>query len=372
MDLKYYVLWRENNPTVLRYLEKYYQKLQQDIQTLQERWYIKKETKELLACDSKDFLLNGEVSSMINFLFKELIEKRTHPWSIDIFINRLNEEICYFLGKKDKELSMNKGLKIKGTKIRLTTHDYNPYNSHEAHPDHKSSWAILWWWEKEEKEWLSVYSDTFKLLKIIDEGVYKELTQIIHKIIPLGTSKGSHNSASYKECIGHLYMWYTIDTNVPELSNLEALIHESSHNKLNLIMQFDPVILNDSTERYYSPYRPDARHIHGIFLGLHAFVPTIYVLCKAYKDKKLNMSEYRLGKIVLYYVKNKITYKVIQKYGKLTPLWTEILKEIAHVMKLTDIMIHWIDISKKTLIRVKKSQQEHFLSVNMNYPYLQY
>jgi HEXXH motif-containing protein len=48
----------------------------------------------------------------------------------------------------------------------------------------------------------------------------------------------------------------------PEIYNLEAIIHESSHNKINLIKQFDPIMLNDIEEKYYSAIRPDARPIH--------------------------------------------------------------------------------------------------------------
>jgi hypothetical protein len=53
---------------------------------------------------------------------------------------------------------------------------------------------------------LDVYTKTFELLKVLDEGIYDELNQIIKKIVPLGTAESLHNSASYKECIGHLYM----------------------------------------------------------------------------------------------------------------------------------------------------------------------
>jgi HEXXH motif-containing protein len=56
----------------------------------------------------------------------------------------------------------------------------------------------------------------------------------------------------------------------PELALLEAILHEYNHNKLNLIMQTERLVLNDLTEAYYSPYRPDARHILGIYLGIHA------------------------------------------------------------------------------------------------------
>jgi hypothetical protein len=31
-------------------------------------------------------------------------------------------------------------------------------------------------------------------------------------------------------------------------------------------MQFDPIVVNDKTEKYYSAIRPDARHIHGVLL----------------------------------------------------------------------------------------------------------
>jgi len=109
-------------------------------------------------------------------------------------------------------------------------------NKQEAHPEHIKEWAISWnWWEKTEKEWLWVYEKSFNLLKQLDEWIYDELNQIITKIIPLWTAEGMHNSASYKECVGHLYMWYTIDAETPEINNLEAIIHESSHNKLNAI-----------------------------------------------------------------------------------------------------------------------------------------
>ena len=76
---------------------------------------------------------------------------------------------------------------------------------------------------------------SFELLKNVDEGFYDELNKIINKIVPLCTSESMHNSASYTECIGHLYMWFVLWVDQPEISNLEAIIHESSHNKLNVL-----------------------------------------------------------------------------------------------------------------------------------------
>ncbi len=75
-----------------------------------------------------------------------------------------------------------------------------------------------------------------------------------------------HNSGSYSDVIGHLLMSYPIGMDNPEFALLEAILHEYNHNKLNLILQTESLILNDRKEIYYSPYRPDARHIHGIYL----------------------------------------------------------------------------------------------------------
>ena len=53
---------------------------------------------------------------------------------------------------------------------------------------------------------ITTINKTFDLLRMVDEGVYNELNQIIKKIAPLGTSESLHNSASYQAAIGDLYL----------------------------------------------------------------------------------------------------------------------------------------------------------------------
>ncbi|MDD5770503.1 MAG: HEXXH motif-containing putative peptide modification protein, partial [Candidatus Gracilibacteria bacterium] len=318
--------------------------------------------------------LNPDQSSIINLLYKEIILKQQqYLGNNKIFENKLKDEIDLFINGKYDELIMNKGQKIAGTNIKLTDDDNNPYNQFEAHPEHLEQGAISGnRGEKSIDEWCKVYEKTFKLLKKIDLEFYGELNQIIKKIIPLGTAKSIHNSASYKECVGHLYMGYTIDVKTPEINNLEAIIHESSHNKLNLIMQFDKIILNDKTEKYYSAIRPDARHIHGIFLGYHAFAPTMYIIMKAYLDGYLGDDKAWLEKIVLYYVKTKFLQKIVKKYAILTDLGKEISKEIDYVISLMDEMFKNFNPSKELILKAKEKQLQHFQEVNKNYPYLEY
>jgi len=365
-NLKYYVLWTSNSPLLNEYLDKFFIKLSEDLKTIDSKYNINFNVIELLnKKDIRDFLLNPDISSLINAILPS--------WDITS-IEKLERDVNYFLEWwiNNEKLIINSWKTISWTKIRLTLNENNPFSRFDAHPDHKTTWGNIWWWEKKEEEWLKVYEQSFKILKDIDSWIYNELNQIIKKIIPLWTAYWIHNSASFKECVGHLYLWYTVDSDNPEINNLEAIIHESSHNKLNLIMQFDPIVLNDKKEKYYSAIRPDARHIHWVFLWYHAFAPTMYIIMKAYKNWYFGDNKYWLEKIVLYHIKTKFLQKVIKKYAKLTPLWEEISQEIDYVITLMDNIITEIKPSKEILQNAIMAQKEHFNEVNRNYTYLEY
>ena len=375
-NLKYYVLWTKNSPLLKKYLEKYYNKLISDLEEIiSPSFWLKgkglgdglfKVIPKLLNIENRNFILNADISSLIqSIILDNNIES----------IKKLEKEINIFLKEwiNSENLTQNKWQKIAWTNIKLTDFDNNPYNRQEAHPEHIKEWAISGnWWEKSEKEWLKVYEKSFNILKQLDEGIYDELNQIITKIIPLWTARWMHNSASYKECIGHLYMWYTIDSASPEINNLEAIIHESSHNKLNLILQFDPIMTNKIEYKYYSAIRPDARHLQGVFLGYHAFAPTMYVIMKAYNDWFLGEDKMWLDKIVLYYIKTKFLQKVIHKYANLTEIWKEISEEIDYVISKMDKLFKEINPNKEIILRAKENQKKHFEEVNRNYPQLEY
>lgn len=372
-DLKYYVLWVKNSPLLKKYFDKYYDKLTSDLKILSEWWVLTEEISKLLETENRDFILNPDQSSIINLLYNEyILDKKQDTIDKSIYINRFKKEINTFLDWDYENLMMNTWPKIPTTEIKLTTKDYNPYNSFEAHPEHHLNWWVLWYWERDEKEWLEVYTKTFEILKKLDEWIYDELNQIIDKIIPLWTARWLHNSASYKECIWHLYMWYTIDTNTPEINILEAIIHESSHNKLNLIMQFDKIVLNDYEEKYYSAIRPDARPIIWVFLWYHAFAPTMYIVMKAYVNWIFWDDKNWYEKIIVYYLKTKFLQRTIKKYAILTELWKEISDEIDFVITKMDWLIREMKPSTEALLKARSIQNQHFEQVNQKYPNLVY
>lgn len=365
MDLKYYVLWKANNTMLLEYEERYYQKLLWLLKILQEKGILQEEIEAFLSCkDKRNFLLHPDISSLIQILSTDadfVVDRK-------IYEEKLKSEIIPF----SEGRIMHKWDLIVWTNIRITVLDNNPYNIFDEHPDHEETGWVLWWGKKSENEWLSIYEKTFSLLKKIDGWFYSELNHIIKKIVPLGTSKDTHNSSSYSQCIGTLYLWYTLNSTTPEIHNLEAIIHESSHNKLNLLFQFDPIILNTREEIYYSAIRPDARPISGVFIGYHAFAPTMYIVMKAYKEWYLWNDQKWFEKIVLYYIKTKFLQKTIKKYWIFTPLWEEICREIDFVILLMDKLFRELSPSKELILRAKSMQDKHFKEVNQKYSYLQY
>lgn len=360
-NLNYFVLAKENSPFFTEYLEKYFQKLdfifKKNLWVLQEKISLKK--------DYKNFLLKPEISSFLNDF-----EKTKNKNSLQNFIKELKIFLKEWI--ESENLCFNKWKKISWTNVKLTLEDLNPYNTFEAHPDRQKSGWNLWFWEKTEKNWFDVYEKTFELLKKVDSDFFWEVNYLINKIVPLWTARETHNSASYKECIWHLYLGYEITSESPEVLNLDAIIHEFSHNKLNLILHFDKVILNPYEEKYYSAIRPDARPISGVFLGYHAFAPTMYIIMKAYNDGLIKKEENLLQKIVLYYIKTKFLQKVIKKYAKLTEIWKKISEEIDEVILKMDTIFSEINPNKEFILKAKERQKEHFENVYKNYKNLCY
>lgn len=52
----------------------------------------------------------------------------------------------------------------------------------------------------------------------------------------------------------------------------DALVHESAHARLAVLLTFDPLLENGDDAIHPSPWRPDSRPLTGVLNGLHAFV----------------------------------------------------------------------------------------------------
>jgi hypothetical protein len=62
-------------------------------------------------------------------------------------------------------------------------------------------------------------------------------------------------------------------------SSADILCHELAHVRMNVLLEFDPLLEDDGVARHVSPWRRDLRPLSGILLGVHAFVD----VCSYYK-----------------------------------------------------------------------------------------
>jgi hypothetical protein len=259
---------------------------------------------------------------------------------------------------------------IPGTNIELTLRFYNPDAEKHSHPEHKKNHVGITFWDKNETEWRELFAKAFDIVKRVSPEFMSEIERVIKKVVPFDVSYKVHNSGSYSDVIGQLLMSYPTGMGEPELALLEAILHEYNHNKLNLILQTHDLVLNDRQEIYYSPYRPDARHIHGIYLGLHALTGAFWVLWNAHVqwifELPLNWQE----KATAYVLKNGLSLQVLDKYALLSPLGKELLEEMRMVHKECLFFIKKAQISEETIWYAKQAITWHFRDVQKNYPYV--
>ena len=193
---------------------------------------------------------------------------------------------------------------------------------------------------------------------------------MIRKIIPFDVSYRVHNSGSYRDAIWHLLMSYPTGVDFPELILLEAILHEYNHNKLNLILQTEKLLLNDYIEKYYSPYRPDARPLHGVYLWVHAIVGAYWVILNAHASWVFVLDDHWREKAIVSVLKNGLALQVLDKYGLFSPLGKSILEEIRSVHQECLIFLKKMGISQDVFIHAKQTLKEHHISVKKKYPLL--
>ncbi|HEY8430482.1 MAG TPA: HEXXH motif-containing putative peptide modification protein [Sandaracinaceae bacterium] len=151
--------------------------------------------------------------------------------------------------------------------IVLATVDDNPLAMVEAHPDKHGNAIDLG--GRTVGEWVAPLRDALALVGEHLPRVREEMDIVLHQIIPVGADDQSHLSASYREAIGTIYL--TLHPSAMTMT--EAVIHEFSHNKLNAMLELDPLLENAFWPLYTSPVRPDPRPLHGVLLAVHAFLP---------------------------------------------------------------------------------------------------
>ena len=204
--------------------------------------------------------------------------------------------------------------------IVLALADNNPLAMLEAHPDKEGNALDLGGrtaqaWIEELRADLAVIREHLPLLR-------EEIDLILHQLVPVGYDEQKHLSASYREAIGTVYL----TLHPQRMTMVEAVIHEYQHNKLNAVVELDPLLQNPPGELHTSPVRPDPRPLFGILLAVHAFVPVaeLYRRRMAIDDPQGRLQE-RHARIVK---GNREGLDVLLAHGRPTAAGRALLEEL--------------------------------------------
>ena len=227
-------------------------------------------------------------------------------------IHKKNNDFIFYLNNKEvKKVKTNISCKI--TKdIDFLEKDKNPFNVENDHPD-APEFIPYELKTIPKQEWVRQFRTAYGIIKNNIPEICDEICPFLDAIVPHGYEKGKQLSSSYFESPGILYLSYTNT----DIKQAEAIIHEVHHTIFNIIGWKHPLFNNDMSLKYYSAYRPDARHIKGCFLGLHAFV----AVQNFYRSLAENNSDNQIKFIETFFtlfLKNKKVIDVLEKYADFT------------------------------------------------------
>lgn len=145
--------------------------------------------------------------------------------------------------------------------------DRNPLAMLEAHPAKHGNAIDLG--GRAATEWVDALRTALEPIAEHMPDLRREIVLYLQQVVPVGYDADEHLSASYRESIGTVYL--TLHPH--PMTMTEAIVHEVSHNKLNALLELDPLLENAFEPLFASPVRPDPRPLQGILLAVHAFLP---------------------------------------------------------------------------------------------------
>ncbi|MBI2134847.1 hypothetical protein HYU09_02575 [Candidatus Woesearchaeota archaeon] len=215
----------------------------------------------------------------------------------------------YKNGKEALRLEKNRQCTITEN-VDFLEKDKNPFNENNDHPDA----PVFTPYDLKnipKEEWVRQFREAYSLIKEKVPEIYDEIHNFLDAIVPHGYEKGKQLSSSYSKSPGILYLSYTDK----DITQAEAIIHEVHHTIFNVIAWKYILANNDRSLKYYSAYRPDARHIHGCFIGLHAFVAVQNFYRRLIES---NGDAKNIEAFFTFYLKNAKVIAVLEKYADFT------------------------------------------------------
>lgn len=168
------------------------------------------------------------------------------------------------------------------------------------------------------------YKSCLELIAEIWPEYYKEITSHIKLIAIMDTDAfGGFTANLLPDAIflshhPNDFLWVT-----------ENIVHECAHSRLEQLFVIDPVVLNEQTEKFKSPWREDPRPMKGVYHGVFAFTRVAMWLERLYKMYPVASISDRL-ELVLQQLEQGMA--VISQSGKLSPIGEHLFNEARSIV----------------------------------------
>lgn len=176
--------------------------------------------------------------------------------------------------------------------------------------------------------WTASVRQAWDLLEAIHPSYALQIAQSITVLVPLRSpSPTTHVSGSFPDTFGMIQMsWSEQAAKVAEV-----LVHEFHHNKLNLLLDLDPLVEDSvGAEAFYSPWKDSPRPLSGLLHGIFAFQSVVHFF-RAYLDRgvadpaKREWAEQEYGRRLLQTLAG---IEALQEQAELTSAGDIIVQEI--------------------------------------------
>lgn len=187
-------------------------------------------------------------------------------------------------------------------------------------------------------KWRSSLEQAWAWISECSPPLATEMLMSLGAIIPVRSSSVDvHTSASFRETPGLIALSWTPDASVM----VEALVHEYHHQKLNTLLNIDPVIVGPSTDaKYYSPWRPDARPLTGVLHGAFAFQAVLQFYKVMFEGEVPLLHETRIRQR-MYLLKGQVqtALNTLRDVGQLSPLGEALVDAICEKIDKLDVAL---------------------------------
>lgn len=205
-------------------------------------------------------------------------------------------------------------------------------------------------------KWRSTLEQSWAWISECSPPLATEMMMSVRAIIPVRSSSVDvHTSASFRETPGLIALSWTADASVM----VEALVHEYHHQKLNTLLNIDPIIVGPSADAtYYSPWRPDARPLLGVLHGAYAFQAVLQFYKEMFEAEVPLLHETRIRQR-MYLLKGQVqtALNTLRDVAQLSPLGEALVEAMWEKIDKLDVALPSSE--RAVQRRIDELQAEH-------------